>query len=92
MLQKGPFIDQAAAVEIESALQTNLATLKDGLYDLLASLVLVIIALLSFVHATTRIMFAVLGLLLWSLALLITFLYWLRAWATSRASNTIHRS
>jgi hypothetical protein len=76
--------------EITAALNTNLATLRDGFFDLLAALILVLTALFSCVHAILRMLFAFLGLLLWSLALLITFLYWLRAWAVSRSSSTLH--
>jgi hypothetical protein len=78
--------------EITAALGTNLATLRDGLFDLLAALILVLTALFSCLHAVVRIVFAGLGLLLWSLALLITFLYWLRAWVVSRSASTLHGS
>ena len=76
--------------EINAALNMNLATLRDGFFDLLAALVLVLTALFSCLHAVLRMVFAVLGLLLWSLALLITFLYWLRSWLASRSSSSLH--
>ncbi len=47
-------------------------------------------AFFSLVHAVVRIVFAFLGLVLWALALLIMFLYWLRSWAVSRSASTLH--
>ncbi len=76
--------------EIDSALHFNLAALKEGFFDLLAALVLFLIAICSIAHAVLRMVFAVLGLLLWTLALLIVFLYWLRAWAVGRSSSSVH--
>ena len=76
--------------EIDVALEQNLTSLKEGLLDLLASLILCMIALCSVVHAVFRLVFAFLGLLLWSLALVVTFLYWLRSWAVSRSSSSLH--
>jgi hypothetical protein len=65
--------------EIDSTLHANLDTLIEGFFDFVAALVLLIIALCSCLHTVLRIMFAVLGLVLWALALLIVFLYWLRS-------------
>jgi hypothetical protein len=76
--------------EIDAALSSHLATLRGGLFDLLAAVILVITALVSCLHAVVRIAYAFLGLVMWSLALFITFLYWLRAWAVSRSSSTLH--
>lgn len=76
---------------IDNALHSNLTTLKEGFLDFLAGLLLCIIALVSVLHAVIRMVFAGLGLLLWALALLITFLYWLRAWIVSRSATTVHR-
>lgn len=78
--------------EIDTALNANLATLRDGFFDLLAALILVMTALFSCVHAIVRMVFAALGLFMWALALLITFLYWLRAWAVSRSASSLHGS
>lgn len=78
--------------DIDAALQANLTALREALFDLLAALILVFISVFSLLHASLRILFAVLGLLLWSVALLITFLYWLRAWSVSRSSSTFHRN
>ena len=77
--------------QINSALHANLAALKDGFFDFLAALIPCVIAAVSLVHAGLRIAFAVLGLLLWSLALLVTFLYWLRSLAAARSSSSLHR-
>jgi hypothetical protein len=76
--------------EITAALDANLVTLHDGFFDLLAALILVVTALFSCIHAIVRIVFALLGLLMWALALLITWLYWLRAWAVSRSTSSLH--
>jgi hypothetical protein len=76
--------------EIHAALDMNLATLRDGFFDLLAALVLMLTALFSCLHAVVRMLFALLGLFMWALALLITFLYWLRAWAISRSASSLH--
>jgi hypothetical protein len=78
--------------EINAAFSANLATLKDGFFDLLAALVLVLTGLFSCLHAVLRMVFAILGLVLWSLALLITFLYWLRSWLSSKSSRSLHGS
>jgi hypothetical protein len=77
--------------QIDTALWSNLGALKEGFLDFLAGLLLCIIALVSVLHAVIRMLFAGLGLLLWSLALSLTFLYWLRAWVVSRSSTTVHR-
>jgi ABC-type dipeptide/oligopeptide/nickel transport system permease subunit len=77
-------------LEIDAALWANLAALHDGWFDLFAVLILVLTALFSCLHAFVRIAFAFLGLALWTLALLITFLYWLRFWAVSRSSSTLY--
>ena len=77
-------------LEIDAALYSNLAALRDGFFDVLAALILVVTALFSLVHAVVRIVFAFLGLVLWALALLIMFLYWLRSWAVSRSASTLH--
>lgn len=81
---------QHSITEIDGALHANLAALKEGFFDLLAALVLLFIAVFSILHAVLRMVFAGLGLLLWSLALLIVFLYWLRAWAVARSSSSVH--
>jgi ABC-type uncharacterized transport system fused permease/ATPase subunit len=77
--------------EIDAALETNLAALKDGLCDLLAAFILLVISLVSFLHALLRIVFSTLGLLLWAVALFIAFLYAVRAWAVARSASTLHR-
>lgn len=77
--------------EIDAALQQNLTSLKEAFFDLLAALTLLLISLFSLLHAVLRLAFAMLGLLLWAVALLVTFLYWLRAWAVSRSHDTLHR-
>ncbi len=76
--------------EIDMALQTNLIALRDALLDVLAALILIVTSLFSLLHAVLRVVFALLGLFLWAIALLITFLFWLRAWSVSRSSNTLH--
>ncbi len=78
-------------VEIDSALHANLNTLKEGFFDLLAALVLLVIGAFSVIHAVLRMAFALLGLVLWAVALLIMALYWLRAWAVSRSSSSLHK-
>lgn len=77
--------------EIDAALRTNGAALKESLLDLLAALILCVIAVVSLVHAGARFVYAVLGLLLWSLALFVTFLYWLRSLAVARSSSSLHK-
>lgn len=77
--------------EIDAALKTNGAALIESLLDLLAAVILCVIAAVSLVHAGLRFVFAVLGLLLWSLALLITFLYWLRSVVVARSASSIHK-
>ena len=77
--------------QINTALHANLAALKDGFFDLLAAVILCVIAVISVFHAVCRIAFACLGLLLWSLALLVTFLYWLRSLASAHSSSSLHR-
>jgi hypothetical protein len=76
--------------EIDIALHANLGALKEGFFDFVAALVLFIIAIFSIVHAVLRMLFAFLSLVLWSLALLIVFLYWVRSWAVARSSSSIH--
>jgi hypothetical protein len=78
-------------VEIDSALHANLNTLKEGFFDLLAALILLVVASLSIVHAVLRMAFAFLGLLLWAVALLIMGLYALRAWAVAQSSSSLHK-
>jgi hypothetical protein len=81
---------QAHVTGIDTALASNLAALKDAFLDLLAALVLCLVALFSVVHACIRVGFAFLGLLLWVFALLIVGLYWLRAWLASHSSSSLH--
>jgi predicted ABC-type exoprotein transport system permease subunit len=76
--------------EIDSALNANLTALKEGFFDLLAAMILCVIVVVSLFHAVVRIAFAFLGLLLWSLALPVVFLYWLRSWAVARSSSSLH--
>lgn len=76
--------------EIDAALHSNLASLKEACCDLLAAFVLVLIAICSLVHAVLRFAFAVLGLFLWVVALLITFLEGIRAWSVSRSASSLH--
>ena len=76
---------------IESALQQNLRSLGEAFLDLLAALILVVIVAFSLAHALARIVFAVVGLLLWVGALAITALYWLRAWSVARSSSSLHK-
>lgn len=77
--------------QIDFALQANVAALRDSLFDLLAGLLLVVIALVSIVHSIFRIMFSSLGLVLWALGLLTIWLYSIRGWAVSRSSSSLHR-
>lgn len=77
--------------KIDNALYSNLGGLLDALCDLLAALVLAVIASLCLLHAGLRIAFGFLALLLWVVALLVKGLYWVRAWAVSRSSSSLHR-
>jgi hypothetical protein len=77
--------------EIDQALQNNLTAMKEALCDLLAGLVLVLIAAVSLLHSMVRVLFAFLGLLLWALALLNVGLYAVRSWAVARSASSIHR-
>jgi hypothetical protein len=77
--------------EIDAALQANLTALREAFCDLLAALIMIIISLLSFLHAVLRVVFATLGLLLWTIALVITLLYGARSWAVSQSTSTLHR-
>lgn len=77
--------------KIDNSLWSNLGGLLDAVLDLLAALVLFLISVLCLLHAGLRIAFGVLGLLLWVVALLVTGLYWLRSWAVSRSSSSLHR-
>ena len=76
--------------QIDQALQQNLTALKDSVSDLLAAVILLVIAFFSILHGVLRVVFAGLGLLLWALALLNVWLYSLRAWAVSRSSSSLH--
>lgn len=78
-------------VQIDQALGANLTALKEAFFDLLAALLLCLIAGVSVAHAGVRLVFAVVGLLLWALALITTFLYWLRSLAVARSSSSLHR-
>jgi hypothetical protein len=77
--------------QIDAALQMNLTTLKEAFFDWLAALVLALVAVVSLCHATLRIGFAILGLLLWSLALFVVFLYWVRSLCVAQSSSSLHR-
>jgi hypothetical protein len=77
--------------EIDAALSANIQTLVEGALDVLAALILLLIGLVGLVHGLLRMMSGALGLLLWSLALFITFLYSLRAWAIARSSSSLHK-
>jgi hypothetical protein len=79
-----------STTEIDTALHANLTALIDSFRDLGAALVLCLVAGFSLVHAVLRIVFAALGFLLWALALLIIFLYWLRAWTVKNSSSSLH--
>jgi hypothetical protein len=46
--------------EIDAALQANLTALREAFCDLLAALIMIIISLLSFLHAVLRVVFATL--------------------------------
>jgi hypothetical protein len=85
-----PFLP-AKAQEIEGALQQNLQALFEAFMDLLAALIFVLIAGFSLIHALFRILFAVTGLVLWVIALLITALYGLRALVVSRSTSSLHK-
>lgn len=80
-----------AEKEIQDALQANITTLSEALCDLVAAVVLCLVAVLSLVHAVVRLLFGGVGLLLWALALVIVGLNWLRSWAVSRSGSSIHR-
>ena len=71
--------------EIDAALNLNLATLKTGFFECLAALLLLVIAALSLFGSVVRMVVAVLGLLLWAVALLVTFLSWVRGRCLARA-------
>ena len=86
MMQLSP-LDQ----EINSALQSNLLAMKEAFLDLLAGVILCLTGLFSVFHAVVRLIWAGLGLLLWALALFLTFLQWLQAWVVARSSSTVHR-
>lgn len=77
--------------QIDDALRTNGAALLESLLDLLAAVILCVIASISLVHAGLRFAWAILGLLLWSLALFVTFLYWLRGRCVARSSSSLHK-
>jgi hypothetical protein len=72
--------------EIDSALWSNLAALKASSFDVIAALILIVIAMVSLLHGLFRVAFAFIGLLIWCFALLTVFLYWLRELALARSS------
>jgi hypothetical protein len=76
--------------KIDAALETNITASIESVLDLLAALLLCIIAVLSLAHAVVRLAFALLGWLLWCLALLVTGLYWCRSWLASKSSSSLH--
>src|SRR5436305_11690327 len=77
--------------QIDAALHANLRALKEGFFDLLAALVLALVVVVSLIHAGLRMSFAILGLLLWAVALIVIFLYWLRSLCVARSSSSLHR-
>ncbi len=73
--------------QIDAALNLNLAMLKAGFFECLAALLLLLIAALSLFCSVVRMVAAGLGLLLWAVALFVTFLSWVRGLALSRTSS-----
>jgi hypothetical protein len=77
--------------EIDAALRANFTSFVEAWCDLLAALILLLISLFSILHAVLRMVFAVVGLFMWAVALFVKFLYWLQSWAVARSSSTLHR-
>lgn len=71
--------------QIDDELHKNVAELQAALFELLAALLLFLTAFISIIHGILRTAKAALDLLLWAVALLITFLYWLHYRAVSKS-------
>lgn len=72
--------------QIDAALHLNLDMLKAGFFEFLAALLLIVIAVFSLFGSVVRMTVACLGLLLWAVALFVTFLSWLRSKAVAHSS------
>jgi protein-S-isoprenylcysteine O-methyltransferase Ste14 len=77
--------------QIDAALAGHLATLHDAFFDLLAALITLLIFAVSLTHAVIRMMYAVVGIVLWTLALWMTLLQMLQKKVVARSHTSSFR-
>ncbi|BCL83192.1 hypothetical protein ccbrp13_56570 [Ktedonobacteria bacterium brp13] len=77
--------------EIEQAMKMHIATLHDACFDLLAAIIAVILGITSVLHSLTRIAYAGIGLIVWTLGVWMISLQWLRKQCITRSSTSPFR-
>ena len=74
--------------QIDAALMAHLSTLHDAFFDLLAALITLLIFVTSLTHAIIRMAYALVGIVLWTLALWMTLLQVLQKKVVARSHTS----
>lgn len=77
--------------EIDAAMQQHIATLHDAAFDAIVALLGILLGILSFIHAIVRVIFAIVGLVVWTLGVWLIALKALRQQCVSRSSTSPFR-
>lgn len=77
--------------QIDAALAGHLATLHDAFFDLLAAVITLLLFVTTLTHSIIRMLYAVVGIVIWSLALWITVLQALQGKIVARSHTSPFR-
>ena len=79
------------AEQIDQALAQHLSTLHDALFDVLAALLTFLLFITSLTHALVRIVYALVGIIIWTFALWIVGLQTLQKKVVARSQTSPFR-
>lgn len=77
--------------DIDAAMAAHLQTLRDACFDMLAALLTIFLGFISLIHAIVRVVYALVGLTVWTLGVWIIALQALQTQCIQRSSSSPFR-
>lgn len=76
---------------IDAAMQMHKQALHDAAIDGIASLITILLGVISFIHAVVRVIYSVVGMIVWTLGVWIISLQSFHAWCISYSTTSPFR-
>lgn len=77
--------------QIDAAMALHVQTLRDAAFDSLSALLTIILGILSFIHAIVRVLYASIGMVVWTLGVWLIALQALRAQCIAHSATSPFR-